>query len=419
LDVFGRHEACRFWVDRVRAQIEQLHQLGPQEVDQAVKVLLQLRRMVGEAESLIPQLPDSAAKADLRRIQYAMVRRLDVWEQIGIVRRRTASSAAAEGTEGLLAQIERYESDGLTSDARRLAGIRRELLASPEPDEKELARRLNLHYRNANLRIAVSAALVDRMLPEQKPSNEAVNETILGNPVSGNSTTAVKLSVQLIPDQHAWRLNLVASGTVDSHTRTTHGPVTFLNCGAATYEVRKLVVVDSHGLTVAPAVANADNSSELEGLYTSFDSVPLLRYMVRNYAKSQEQQQQAQADYEAQQKVAAKSMERVDSQTNPRLTEAQEKFNRNWVAPLRKLALDPAALAMETTASRLSLRSRLAGDDQLGAHTGRQPGKHAGSRVDTKQSARSSRSGGPHVHIAGVAKMAGRKTEPWRGEDAG
>src|SRR6266404_3933752 len=38
---------------------------------------------------------------------------------------------------------------------------------------------------------------------------------------------------------------------------------------------------------------------------------------------------------------------------------------------MRRLALDPTALTMETTEARLALRSRLAGGDQLGAHTPR------------------------------------------------
>ena len=53
------------------------------------------------------------------------------------------------------------------------------------------------------------------------------NETILGNPVRGNSTVSTKLSVRLIPVERTWRFDLVAQGTIDSRTRTSHGAITF------------------------------------------------------------------------------------------------------------------------------------------------------------------------------------------------
>jgi hypothetical protein len=371
LESLRRNEPCRAWVEQVRDHLEQLNQLGPQECDPAFKIFGELRRLVVDAELLVPHLPDRSAAAELRRTEYAIVRRLDIWEQICTVRRRTASSSAAEGTEGLLAQIERYEAEALPSDARHLAEIRRELMASPEPDEQELARRLNVHYRNANMRVAVTAALIDRMMPEQQPMKDSVNETVLGKPVRGQSTTSAKLSVRLIPDPRRWRFDLVAAGSVDSRTRTTAGPVTFSNNGQATYQVRKLVVVDTSGMKVDSAVAEVDNSSELNGLYTSFDSVPLIRSLVRNYALSQAEQSRGEVDFETKQKIATKAMRQVDSQAGPRLNQAHDNFVRNWVEPMRKLALDPTAVTMETTEARLALRSRLAGADQLGANTPR------------------------------------------------
>jgi hypothetical protein len=371
LQHFRQLEVGRDWSDSVRAEVEQLHRLGPEECDPALEVFGRLRRLVKEAELLLPQLPDSTSTADLRRLQYAIVRRIDIWEQVCTIRRRTATSVLAEGTEGLLTAIERYETDGLTSGAHHIAELRHELEASPEPDEQELARRLIVHYRNANLRIAVAAALVDRLLPDPKPSSDPVNETILGNPVRGGSTTSTKLSVRLVPDPRKWRFDLVAAGTVGSHTRTSHGPVTFINSGDATYQVRKTVVIDADGIKITSAIAEVDNSSELEGLYTSFDSIPIIRSLVRNYAMSQEEQSRDEADREAKEKIAAKAMGRVDAEADPKFAVAQEKFNRDWLGPLRKLSLDPAALAMETTDLRLVLRSRLAGGDQLGANTPR------------------------------------------------
>jgi hypothetical protein len=371
LDRLSRYGACQQWGTDVKTEFDQLAQLGPQDCDAAQSIFSRLRKLVSEAESLVPRLPEVSAVAELRRTQYAIVRRIDLWEQICTIRRRTASTSIAEGTERLLSLIERYETDGRTSDAHHLADIRREVFASHEPDEQELARRLGVHYRNANLRVAVTAALMDRMLPAQQPSSESVNETILGNPVRGNSTISTKLSVRLIPDERTWRFDLVAQGTIDSRTRTTHGSVTFFNAGQATYQVRKRVVVNGEAVTIDPAVGDANNWTELQGLRTSVDSVPFLGSLVRNYAASQERDQEDEADRQAEDKVVAKSIARLDANVNPRLAKAQETFRHDWLEPMRKLALDPTALAMQTTDARLLFRGRLAGLDQLGAHTPR------------------------------------------------
>ncbi len=371
LENLRQSEPCIGWTEKVHEQFEKLHQLGPQECDAASTSIGQLRQLVGRAESLAPRLHDRAASAELRRAQYAIVRRADIWEQVNTIRHRTASSSVTEVTVDLLTQIERVESDRLPSDARHLAEIRRELLSSGSPDEQELARRLNVHYRNANLRMAVAAALVDRLLPAPPPRNDAVNETVLGNPVRGQSTASAKLSVQLIPDRQKWRFDLLTAGTIDSRTQTTHGPATFVNNAQAIYQVRKRVVIDAGGMSVSGATAEVDNSSELAGLYTNFDSVPILRSLVRNYAVSQEQQMEGQANDEMRKKVASRAVRQVDAEADPRLRQAQDNFRRNWIEPLRTLSLDPTALSMETTERRLSLRGRLADANQLGAFTPR------------------------------------------------
>ncbi len=189
--------------------------------------------------------------------------------------------------------------------------------------------------------------------------------------MQGQSTTAARLTVQLVPDQQTWQFNLVAAGTVDSLTSTTHGPVTFVNQGAARFVVRKLVLVNADGVRVQPATAEADANSNLNGLHTSYDSIPLLRSVVRNYAMSQRQQLIDQANWESAQKVAARACSRVDEQVEPRLVEAEKKLRDRWLQPLKVLGLDPTVVALETTDVRLVFRGRLAGTEQLGAFTAR------------------------------------------------
>ena len=142
---------------------------------------------------------------------------------------------------------------------------------------RKISERLDTHYRNANLRIAATAALLNRLVPQPERMDAPVSDTVLNVPVYGNSSTMTKLTVQLIPDQQRIRLALVAKGLVDSNTVATSGPATFRSQGKSTFVVRKLIVIGPYGLSVWPAVAEADNSyNYLQSLETDYDGMPLV-----------------------------------------------------------------------------------------------------------------------------------------------
>src|SRR5262249_29784524 len=143
----------------------------------------------------------------------------------------------------LLTDLDRYEHTGLTSDARLVAHDFRGLNWSAVPEAEQLGGRLDTHYRNANLRIAVSGSLLNRLLPQPEKIDAPVNDTVVNVPVHGHSTTFTKLFVRLIPDPRRIRLGIEANGQVLSDTVSTSGPATLYNQGASTFLVRKLLLI--------------------------------------------------------------------------------------------------------------------------------------------------------------------------------
>ena len=71
------------------------------------------------------------------------------------------------GAASVLHDIETYERTGLPSDARRLAADSQNLGVSPIEVRRQLADRVDLHYRNANVRIAVTEELINKLIPER------------------------------------------------------------------------------------------------------------------------------------------------------------------------------------------------------------------------------------------------------------
>ena len=116
----------------------------------------------------------------------------------------------------LLKHLERYERTGLPSDARVLANDCRYLNVASAKECQQLARRIEMHYRNANVRVAVSEDLMNRLIPKRDPEYAPVNDHVLGIPVHGQSLTASDLAIRMLPDPTRVRLALEVTGEVAS-----------------------------------------------------------------------------------------------------------------------------------------------------------------------------------------------------------
>jgi hypothetical protein len=271
----------------------------------------------------------------------------------------------------LLQRLEQYEESRLPSDARRLAEDCQYLAVASDAHQQQLGQQLDAFYRNANLRVAVSAELLNRLMPPQPLQYAPVRETVLGAAVRGESLTSTDISIRPLPDPNRIRVALVIAGDVASQTSSTSGPATFYNRGHATYTARKIVDFDLDGFHSQPAEVDVRNDLRLRGLETDFDNIPLLNSLAKNIARSQLEQNQPAANREVRQKVTAQARQRVDEEAKARLGEFTQKIQERVLSPLHALALDPQMISAETTEQRMLMRLRLAGEDQLGSHTPR------------------------------------------------
>jgi hypothetical protein len=235
-----------------------------------------------------------------------------------------------------------------------------------------VARRLEAHYRNANVRVAATGAFLQRMIPQPGRIDAPVRDRVVNVPVRGQSSTFTKLSLRLIPDERRIRVGLEAHGIVASNTVSSSGPATFRNQGRSTFVGRKLFVLGPQGLSVWPAMAEAQNDyNYLVSLETDFDGVPLVGSLVRSIALEQHDELKPEASLETAEKVAIRALGELDTESQARLVEAAKKLEDKQLATLRRLGLELAPVALATTQSRVTARARLATHEQLGAHTPR------------------------------------------------
>lgn len=271
----------------------------------------------------------------------------------------------------LLDHLENYEFSGDPEDATQVARAYQILRWSSAASVEEFASELNSHYRNANLRISISEVLLNRLLPKQESMEEPVNDRIAGARIFGRSRTSTDLRVVLIPDQSRWRVGLEAFGEVDSRTSANSGPATFFNQGRSRYQARKMLLIDRRGIHLDAAEADADPQSNLTGMETDFDGLPVINVLARAIARQQYDKSAASSRWQIRRMIANRASERLDEEVDRSLREAGEEFDRRFYQPLASLDLNPVAVDLNTMADRLVVRYRLAGDEQLASHTPR------------------------------------------------
>lgn len=271
----------------------------------------------------------------------------------------------------LATAMENYETGEGNAQATDVAGMYDRLRWSSEVETSHLASAVNAYYRNANVRVAISAELVNRLLPKEMRTAEPVQETIQGASVQGQSETSTRLRLVLLPDRFRWRLGLEAKGEVASTTASTSGPATFYQDGAASYRARKLLTVDRKSIRMHDAEAEAASRTQLNDFETDFDNVPLFNGLVRMIARNQYDQKTPAAKLEVEHKIINRASGTLDQQVAERIEKAKAEFQSKILAQLQQLQLEPTAIDLETTQDRLIARYRLAGREQLSAHTPR------------------------------------------------
>jgi len=293
-------------------------------------------------------------------------------EPLSDLRRQLQQLAAGPVDLELLdALIERYESGGEARYALAIAQLRQRLQWTPDVRSQALAEHLDEHYRGANLRIAISDDLMNRMIPKQNAIISPVRENIAGAKVRGKSRTTTTVRVRLLPDTETWRFALEAFGNVYSETQSETWPARVQNAAKMQFQARKLIVIDQEGMRASRTKAQAQGRNELLGVDSQLDPIPLVGRLLRNAARQKHHKSRPIALRQVKEKVAQHARQRMDKETNPKLARLEQKFRDSVLAPLSQLALLAEPLDMHTTANRAVMNVRLANREQLAAHTPR------------------------------------------------
>jgi len=376
LDALGstpHTDATRTWAGASREQLDAvLATAGPRDAA-APTALVTLGEAVHAGMGIADVTTDHTQASATRRAALALARRIALW--------RAATGLCVDAGPGdirmeaeiarLLDAVERFELSTMPEDAAVAARAAVVLEAAGHPSAVGLAKAVRDHYLAANVRIAIRQQFLERLLPGATVTTGPVDDVVLGRKVRGTRTVQRTTTVRFVPDADEICFDLEVHGDVESRTVTDSGPVSLESRGESAFTVRKPIKVSTAGLLFGTATGVASNRSQLANVQTSFDSVPIMRSLVRNIAKNQHEDTLPEANREVIDHIVSKACREVDAQAEPRFVEISDKIRERVWDPLVRLGLDPTPVAMETTAHTATLRLRLAADDQLAAHTPR------------------------------------------------
>lgn len=352
----------------------------------AEHALVTLGESVHAGMGIADSTADHANASLVRRAALALARRVAVWRSaaglFAVMNSPAAAAAPASGdnsahaglameTAKLLDAIERFELSLAPADAALAATALEAVEAAGHSGTPGLTKAVRDHYLSANVRVAVHQQFLEKMLPETTVITAPVDEFVMGRKVRGTRTVERSTTVRFTPDSDEICFDLEVHGDVSSRTVTDAAGVSLTSQGDSSFTVRKPIKICSEGLLFGNATGVASNRTQLANVQTSFDSVPIMRSVVRNIVRNQHEESLPQANREVIDRIITTSCREVDVQSEPKFAEIAERIRERVWSPMVRLGLEPTPVGMETTPTMATLRLRLAGDAQLAAHTPR------------------------------------------------
>jgi len=289
------------------------------------------------------------------------------------------SASQPVDVETLLQRIEQHEQHPTGATEFRLNDLYQDLVWSEDDRDETAAQAIQLHYRNANVRLAVSGELLNRMVPAMPATREPVSDRILGAAVSGQSYISNQLQVELVPDPDQVQLRLQTVGTVHSNTVARRDGFAIQNQGLARFQVFQRLAFGRDGIDSSERpVAYSTSDQRVVGMCSKLDGVPLFGRLARKIASQKLEDEAPRTQRLVQSKVEREASERMQQQVERELRQLRGSLYENVLQPLLALDLEPEPVQMSTTNDEVVMRYRLAGRDQMAASRAR-PAAAAGN----------------------------------------
>ncbi|WP_430452153.1 hypothetical protein [Rhodopirellula europaea] len=271
----------------------------------------------------------------------------------------------------LLQDLERAEADAIDLAAVKVTNAFQSLRFSDDAHAARVAKAIDLNYRNANVRTAISAKLIERLIPSVPDRTSPIATQVAGTPVRGTSNVSTAMDLRLNPVPGQWSIDLLTRGDVSTRSYAHQSGVTVHANGWAEFDASTPIRITPDGLTVGGTEVQVNADNRLQRVDSKVNEWPLIGSLVRGIAEKKYEDTKSLANQRTRQQIRDEVTTQTQSELGTQTSKAEEKWDDLVLGPLGRLELSPTVIDLETTSERLIARYRLAGDWQLAAHTPR------------------------------------------------
>lgn len=283
---------------------------------------------------------------------------------------RPLASSAVDYVQ-LLKQIEQQEINSIDQNAVDLADSLQNLRYSANPADQRIAEKLDVHYRNANFRVAVSSRLINRLLPESEPMTVPIRTRAMGTNIRGESQIESAVKISLEPSNDQWNMVLQSMGDITTLSTGQQSVVEIHTTGKANFESGTKVQIGQGGVTYDSTAVDVSGRLRLRKIESELDDYPILGGFVRTVAERRFQSMASEANRISNRTVKNQIRNEIDQTLDQHTSLANEKLEDLVIQPLVNLQLAPHVTEMRTTDEMLLGRFRVAGEWQMAAFTPR------------------------------------------------
>ncbi len=271
----------------------------------------------------------------------------------------------------LLNQVERKESDAIDLADIDIASATQTLRYSSNVAATQVALAIDTHYRNANIRTAISQEMLSRLIPTVEPTTVPVRTNMLGSRVKGISHVNSQIELQLQPAAGSWAFLLQTQGNVHTHSVGQKGQTQVRTRGQSNFAAATPIAITPNGVDLGESSINVQGNTRLRNVHSQYDSWPLLGSLARTIITAKYNERSGLTSRIANKRMRTQIVDGIDERLEAKVAKSTTRLNDVVMGPLHSLKLQPKVIDMQTTDDRLIARYRLAGDLQIGASTPR------------------------------------------------
>jgi len=340
-----------------------LHLEDLQKADVSADVLKQVSQNLTPSSTMDDSQKSFTSKPQLQHLKHAVDKAI----------RRTGFANDAEAAQGeqkylietLIASLLNYEHDQLGSDAEEARAAWRSLRNDYPTAASRLRSVVNDNYFNHNLHFVVSEELLSRLISDYRSESGCIAECILGAWVTGSQNTNVDLRADIKPSANRAMFDMHVNGSVHSSTVATKSPATIWSQGNNSFWMNKSVFFDGRNVTSTAATFSVSTSSQVTGLKTKFDGIPIVRGIVRNIANQKIAESKPQSEALTAQKIRDAALPKFEDEANNQFSTANGTLNKMF-ASLERRGVAPDSTSARSSNTHMALSSRTIGLERIG-----------------------------------------------------